>query len=310
MFLPIALLRALVALIQWLPLRTGARLGRFGGALAWWVDRRHRRVALTNLAQALPELSKEQRLAIARENLRRIGENYVCALKTACMSPADLAKHVEWVNIVESLPTDGRSIIGAVGHFGNFELFASASAVAPGWRWATTYRALPDPRLNGLLQSVRNRSGIRFFERRSEARRLREFLREGRAMLGLLSDQHAGDRGLWLPFLGHDCSCSAAPALFAARYRAPLCVGICFRTALARWRVEVVAMISTTEPDGTRRSAEAITSDINRHFEAAIRRDPANWVWVHRRWKPISRWQAQVAAGEAPSGESGEEEGT
>jgi KDO2-lipid IV(A) lauroyltransferase len=26
--------------------------------------------------------------------------------------------------------------------------------------------------------------------------------------------------------------------------------------------------------------------DVNRAFEAAIRRDPANWFWVHRRWKP------------------------
>lgn len=301
MFILVLFLRGVITLVQALPLQVGALLGRWGGALAWWIDRRHRRVAMSNLSMAFPEMTEGQRRNIARENFRRIGENYVCALKTASLSPEKLARHVDWANVVASLPTDGRSVIGAVGHFGNFELFASAAATAPGWRWATTYRALPDPRLNQLLQSVRNQSGIRFFERRNEARQLREFMREGRAMLGLLADQHAGDKGLWLPFFGHPCSCSAAPALFASRYNATIVVGICFRIGLARWRVEIVGDVDTFNPDGTRRTAEAITSDINRHYEAAIRRDPANWFWVHRRWKPISRWQAQIESGEKPT---------
>jgi lauroyl/myristoyl acyltransferase len=41
--------RALVALIQALPLPFVARLGRAGGGLAFWLDVRHRRVALNNL---------------------------------------------------------------------------------------------------------------------------------------------------------------------------------------------------------------------------------------------------------------------
>lgn len=292
MALVILLFRGLVAVIQWLPLRVGARLGRFGGALAWWVDGRHRQVALNNLALALPELTVQERKEIARENFRRLGENYVGAIKTATLDHEALARCVDWGNVAESLPSTGQSLICAVGHFGNFELYARSSDVEDGWRVATTYRALPHPGMNQLLQSIRNRSGARFFERRSEARQLRDFVREGRVILGLLADQHAGDRGLWLPFFGHPCSCNAAPALLAARYDAPLCVAICFRTSLATWRIEITAQVPTCEPDGSRRTAEAITAEINRHYEAAIRRDPANWFWVHRRWKPISRWQA------------------
>jgi KDO2-lipid IV(A) lauroyltransferase len=40
-----------------------------------------------------------------------------------------------------------------------------------------------------------------------------------------------------------------------------------------------------------------ITADINRAFEAAIRRDPANWFWVHDRWKP-SRTKTKIEGGE------------
>ena len=80
--------RALVALLQSLPLTWVARIGRAGGALAFWIDARHRRVALENLTMCFgDEKSPREIRAIAKENFRRIGENYCCAVKTAAMSP-------------------------------------------------------------------------------------------------------------------------------------------------------------------------------------------------------------------------------
>ena len=90
-----------------------------------------------------------------------------------------------------------------------------------------------------------------------------------------------------VPFLGHDCSTTAAPAIFALRYRCALITGVCYRVGLARWRIEAGAEIPTHE-NGHPRSTAAIMGDVNRAFEAAVRRDPANWLWVHKRWKPAS----------------------
>jgi KDO2-lipid IV(A) lauroyltransferase len=112
-------------------------------------------------------------------------------------------------------------------------------------------------------------------------------------MLGLLADQHAGTNGLRLPFLGRDCSTSAAPAIFALRYHCRLFTGICYRIGLARWRIEAGDEIATTE-NGQARSAEAIMRDVNRAFERAVRRDPANWFWVHNRWKTYKPKHAPV----------------
>src|SRR5206468_12445137 len=142
------------------------------------------------------------------------------------------------------------------------------------------------PRLNRLMQSLRERSGCVFFERRTEGAALKAAMSQTGLLLGLLADQHAGDNGLRLPFLGHDCSTTAAPALFALRYNHPLHTGICYRVGLARWRIEAGDEIPTREK-GRPRSPEAIMGDVNRAFEIAIRRDPANWFWVHRRWKPL-----------------------
>ncbi len=289
--------RAFVALIQSLPLDLVARIGRAGGAVAWHLDRRHRRVALANLERVFgQEKSVDERDAIARENFRRLGENYLCALKTAAMSAEELRSRVQWVGLHEAMPTDGRSAVGVVGHFGNFELYARLRDELPGWTAATTYRALRQPGLNRVFQAVRESSGTLFFERRSEGEQIRQAMARGRTLLALLSDQHAGDRGAWLPFLGIPCSCSTACAVMALRYQAVLGSAICYRTGLAHWRIEIGSLIPTHGPDGQPREVEDITRDINAALEAAVRKDPANWFWVHRRWKPQSRQQAARTA--------------
>lgn len=283
------LARGLIALIQALPLTCVARLGRVAGVLAYWLDARHRRVARQNLALCLgAEKSPAEIRALAKENFRRIGENFACAVRTAAMTLEELRPQVEFIVpaglVSPPAGTPRQRIVAAIGHFGNFELYARFGQFAPGCQCATTYRGLRQPSLDRLLQSLRQRSGCQFFERRFDAAALKAFMNQPGALLGLLADQHGGDHGLLLPFLGQVCSTSSAPAVFALRYNCALYTGICYRVGLARWRIEAGTEIATCE-NGHPRSTSDIMLEVNRAFEAAVRRDPANWFWVHNRWK-------------------------
>jgi lauroyl/myristoyl acyltransferase len=182
---------------------------------------------------------------------------------------------------------DGKlpSVVGAIGHFGNFELYARLGQFCPGFQCATTYRGLRQPALNRLLESLRTRSGCKVFERRRDGVALRAFMHQPGVLLGLLSDQSAGGDGRRIPFLGHDCATTTAPAIFALRYHCPLRTSVCYRVAPAKWRIEVGPEIPTHE-NGVPREPLEIMRDVNRAFEDAVRRDPANWFWVHKRWKP------------------------
>jgi len=288
--------RSVVALLQALPLPWAARLGRWAGALAYGLDARHRRVALRNLTRCFGvEKSAAEIRALAKENYRRIGENFACAAKTASMSREELRPFVEFAGDPAILsPAPGRtppSLMVAIGHFGNFELYARFGQFCPAFQCATTYRGLRQPSLNRLLQSLRERSGCLYFERRADGAALKAAMSQPGMLLGLLSDQHGGDRGLRLPFLGQDCSTTSAPAVFALRYHCPLHTAVCYRVSLARWRIEVGPEISTWD-NGRPRSAAAIMIEVNQAFEIAVRRDPANWFWVHNRWKP-GKWKAE-----------------
>lgn len=282
--------RSVVALLQALPLRGVARIGRAGGAIAFWLDGRHRRVAIRNLTMCFgSEKSPDEIRAIAQENFRRLGENYLSAIKTAAMSQAEMASRFKFVGaekiVATGTPAGPKSRVIAIGHFGNFELYARFGQYVPQFKCATTYRALRQPSLNRLMQSLREKSGCLYFERRTDAAALKAQMTDTGLLLGLLADQHASLGGVRLPFFGHECSTSVAPAVFALRYHCPLHTGICYRVGLARWEIEAGDEIPTRE-NGHPRSTEAIMSDVNRAFEIAIRRDPANWFWVHNRWKP------------------------
>ena len=279
--------RGVVALLQALPLVWVARLGRTGGALAFWLDGRHRRVALDNLTLCFGrEKSPEEIRALAKKNFRRIGENYASAVKTAVMTPWQMLPHFDLTLARSILPHEAdagpQSRIVAIGHFGNFELYARFGQFVPIFKCAATYRALNQPALDRILLSLRERSECRFFERRRDGAALKAAMNDTGLLLGLLADQSS--KGVRVPFLGHDCYTSTAPAVFALRYKCPLHTAICYRIGLAKWRIEVGDEIPTRE-NGHARPIRDIMLDVNRTFEAAVRRDPANWFWVHRRWK-------------------------
>jgi len=284
------IIRPLIAVLQSLPLAVVARLGRAGGQVAYWVDVRHRRVARENLRHAFAgEKTLREIRALAVENFRRIGEAFACAAKTSGMSQATLSKVVTCTGQENLGPwIDGQlplNRVFATGHFGNFEILTAQPDLYQGYRIATTYRALPQPSLNRLLLDLRTRSGCLCFERRSEARALQAALRQGGIALGLLADQRTGGSGVSGPFFGRDCSTSPAPAIYALRYRSALHTLLVFRTAPGRWQIEIGPAIPTHLADGQTRPVADIVRDMNQQFEAAVRRDPANWFWVHNRWK-------------------------
>src|SRR5213075_3347814 len=106
-----------------------------------------------------------------------------------------------------------------------------------------------------------------------------DLLRSGGG-IGVLSDQHAGDHGVWTPFFGRLASTSPLAALLAKRTRAALVAAGVYTDGLARWRMVFIERFDTADA-----SAAALTSKIHQIIEQQIRRAPEDWFWVHNRWK-------------------------
>ncbi len=283
------LARCIVSMASFTPIICLAWLGRQIGHIAWHLDRRHRKVAIDNISAAYPIMKPLDAKDLAKLHFQSLGETYACILKTGGMNAEQIKKVLTiegYERIEEILINDPTAnIILAIGHYGNFELFSWIKLGAPSAQIATTYRALRQPKLTELMLKLRAESGCLYFERRTEGAQLKETMKQPHIMLGLLADQNAGEGGLWLPVFGRETSVSPAPAVFAQRYQCRLFPSACFRISAGHWKIELGEEIPVRE-NGQRRSTEAITRDIIEAQEKTIRRDPANWFWVHNRWKP------------------------
>ena len=283
-----------VNVVRFLPLKFLGFVGRQIGFVFYFIDFPHRKVAVNNLVNCLSNShSNKEIMALARENFRRLGEVYLSAIKTAFIPPEKLdgilsVKGIELMNQGKREDGTDPSFMLALGHFGNFEMYAKACHYNPDYDVCTTYRGFKQPWVEKLIMSLRNRSDCHFFDRRFEGGKLKAFMKRPNTITALLADQNAGRSGILLPFLGQPCSTNSALALFSLRYNLRLHGCYCRRLGLGQWELEMGPEIPT-QINGQARSVEAIMTDVNATYERYIFEDPANWFWVHNRWKKPER---------------------
>jgi ADP-heptose:LPS heptosyltransferase len=120
---------------------------------------------------------------------------------------------------------------------------------------------------------------VKTFDRKRGFNAAIALLREP-GIVGVLVDQHAGDGGMWTPFFGRLASTSTLAATLAMRTNAVVIPVAIYTSGFAKWRV-----VLREEVPWQAGKAEELTADINTALEQQIRESPADWFWVHNRWK-------------------------
>src|SRR5437667_4739956 len=282
-FVVYLLYRAGSAVVAALPLPFLFAFGQFLGVCAWMFSGKYRRLATRNLEIAFAnEKSPRELRQLVRRHFQWLGANLLCSAKLTQMPPEKILEHVEIENI-ESMAREFRAgvpVALVLSHLGTWEMFAQLMPKFVGFvRNASVYQGLGNPFIDEHVRRTRSQAGLELFDRHDGFDPVIELLRSGGGV-GVLSDQHAGDHGVWTPFFGRLASTSPLPALLAKRTRAALIAAGVYTTGRARWR-----MVFTERFDQTGVSLGALTSKINEVIEKQIRHAPDDWFWVHNRWK-------------------------
>jgi lipopolysaccharide heptosyltransferase II len=277
------LYRAGSAIASALPLQLLFILGEFLGFCAWLILPGYRLLANRNVSIAFGnEKSPRQLRRLVRRHFQRLGANLLCSVKLTSMPLDKMATQIETENLdaIHRELRAGRPVVLILSHLANWELFAHILPKFIGYvRNSTIYQKLGNRFIDEHVRRVRGRAGVEMFDRKDGFEEAIKLLRGGGA-IGILSDQHAGDHGLWVPFFGRLASTSPLPALLAKRTGAAL-VGVGIYThGRARWRIVVSAPL-----EGKRESVGSLIAKTNEVIEKQIRRAPEDWFWVHNRWK-------------------------
>jgi KDO2-lipid IV(A) lauroyltransferase len=274
-----------------LPFRMVWALGGLVGRVAWIVGRRDRELALEHLAFAMPELTQAERRAIARGSFLHYGRGAAEVGQIARID-RELGAYVTYAGNGEELLREahaaGKGLLFVTGHLGSWELLARRivrsgipSVVIAARSW--------DRRIDELAEDFRARGDVPtlFREDSGSGRALLKAMRAGKA-LGILIDQDTRVQSVFVPFFGHPASTPRAAGDLALRFGCPVLVGWSHRRGpnpgdgYVLW-VEKVEY----DPVPADREAEVlrITAQCTARLEMAIRQAPAEWVWMHRRWK-------------------------
>ncbi|HEX9400389.1 MAG TPA: lysophospholipid acyltransferase family protein [Anaeromyxobacter sp.] len=286
-----AVIVAFVRVLTRMPLGLALALGGALGWLSWFLSARMRRDMRASLAAAFPAKDAAERDAIARASLVHLGwlgGELITMPRWASRIDDYVEAPAEAVATLERAVARGKGIVLVLGHIGNWELTCRISRyVQPN---AVIAKRSWHARLDGLAERARGVNRVETFWRDDAATgraMLKLFRRAG--TLGILIDQDIRDvQNVFVPFFGRPAATPRAAADLALRFGAAVLVVTCHRRgprAGDGHRLSVTEVPYDGAPVDREAEVVRLTAACAALQEAAIRRHPAEWVWMHQRWK-------------------------
>jgi KDO2-lipid IV(A) lauroyltransferase len=283
--------------VQWLPLAWQAALGRGLGALLLRFGRSRRRIAQRNLELCFPEQTAAEREALLREHFACLGRSLLERGLLWYASPARLKRLIHVEGDIGLAARSEQPVMWLVPHFMALDVAGVATQLFQSQWVGSIYQAQSNPVFDAAMRRGRLRFGLgEVFERHEQgALPLVRAIRKRRVAFFNLPDMDFGRKEtVFAPFFGIPASTLLAPSKMARGLKmtvqpvvAEMLPGgqgwrVCFLDAWDHW--------PTDDP-----AADAAT--MNAWIESEIRRLPAQYLWVHRRFKTRPEGQPRLYGG-------------
>lgn len=269
----------LALVLRALPRKFRAFLGAALGQFVHFVGiRRH--VTEANLTAAFPALGRKGVSAVAGRVYRHFGRVAVSLVDIPRISPSCLGKwiYVDGFDLLTRTLEGGKGGLFVSGHLGNWEIMG-ATVARCGFPVTFVVTTQTNKLVEELIDRYRMKAGIEIVKRREATRGILSALKRNR-FVAILIDQDAHEDGAFVPFFGRPASTPRGPAVFHLRTGAPLIFAESHWLPGDRYRIVITALNTDGVDD-----PDVLTARVTALLEAAVRKTPEQWLWMHRRWK-------------------------
>ncbi len=281
--LEMALVHVAFFVITRLPRPVLMGLARGVGTLAFHVAWTQRRVALANLDLAFGDTkSAAEKRAIAKASYASF---FRAILDFAWFSDRSRGRLERWFRFDSSMDLyrAHSPVIVVTAHFGNWELLGQAGSLFgnPPVSVAATFL---NERVNRFITRLRERNGMTIASREGAMRALFRALKDG-GRVALIMDQNTrvAEGGVFVKFFGKPVTMSPAASVLAVRTGAPIVPVFCQAYPDGTYHGYACPLL-IPGVDGDEVALNQRIADV---FEAEIRKFPAQWLWMYRRWKYV-----------------------
>jgi KDO2-lipid IV(A) lauroyltransferase len=278
-------MRHVLKFLTRLPLPVLYALGRFAYFIAFRVLRWHRELAARNLANAFPEKSGEERARILKQSYVNLGETLAETFWGFGASGDELAKRIAIENreLIERFVAERRPVILLTAHVCNWEWLLPGAGAQFDIPIDAVYKPLRVASLDAFIRETRSRFGGKPIPIQSFLFELMRRAGEARAY-AMVADQ-TPPRNMdkyWTRFLNQDTAVFTGADRIARFLDAPVVYVAMTRASRGHYRVRLHVLV---EPPYDNADDLQVVERYARRLEAEIRASPADWLWVHNKWK-------------------------
>ena len=285
-----ALLRAALKIVELLPAGAAAGFGRGAARLYFRLSRSRARILRENLALAFPEKSAAEIRRLARDCAGNLGAAFMEFLASSQLTREDVLSRVSLAGEENfaAARARGKGVFLLSAHFGSWELGAIRAGLIAD-PISSVVRPLDNPLLERELAHRRTRLGNRVIAKKDAAREILRAIRK-KETVAILVDQNVLPReAVFVPFFGRPAATTPSLALLQLKTGAAVVPVFTWPEADGRYRLDFETPILPEEFGGTAVDREERVRRATARYmavtEAAVRKDPAAWLWVHNRWK-------------------------
>lgn len=243
-----------------------------------------RKVVQENLANAFPEKTIEERREIERKFYGFLCDLIVETIKMFTISKKEIERRVKGNNaeVILDAFAKGKSVLGAVGHYGNWEMAGQRLSSAMTQPRVIVYKPLSNEVFDNAFLKMRSRFGATLVTMKNTLRKMME-LRKEVSFSVLVSDQTPVQHEVnyFTEFLNQPTAVFLGLEKLA---RLMNCIVVfCDIRRVKRGYYECTIVPLFDDPKNT--APNEITEAHVKYLEKVIREEPAYWLWSHRRWK-------------------------
>lgn len=247
------------------------------------------KVVRQNLAACFTDKTEEERRVIERRFYHHFCDYFVETIKLLHISDEEMRKRMQFDNLelVRELMVGGNSVLMYLGHYCNWEWVTSITLGFKGEEMVQLgeiYKPLKNKAMDNLFLKIRSRFGSLGIPKSDTLRVIVKLRRERKqTIIGFIADQTPSVRNIhyWTNFLNQDTPVFTGVERIAKQ--TGFAVTYLDIEKVKRGHYKASVRLITNRPQDE--PEFKITEDYARAMEKTILREPAYWLWTHKRWK-------------------------
>lgn len=270
-----------------LPLRCLYLFSNLGYYIVYYIVRYRRKNVRHNLELVFGTSDRKRIIRIEKKFYRHLCDCIVETVKLLHISDEEIDRRVDVTNgeLIDGIIRSGHSVVLLLGHYGNWEwVQAIIHHFHEPLVGGQIYRPLRNKAMDLLMLRVRSRFGLECIPQKKAVRHLIGIERSGQKfVIGFISDQRPLGASLhyWTDFLGQDTPYSVGGETIGNHVGAAFVYIDVEKTSRGHYRLTFVPVVPDPSDDGP----NPYTREFMKMLEKTIYREPAYWLWSHKRWK-------------------------